>query len=919
MSYDFVEGSSQAYSSFGRNISSPKSGHGPSGHDGKTGQFGSGGNSSRMQGAVRANSLQGQSELEDIEHRVFDGTLKCVYGLLWQHPPTTKIVNDIIRSMKNVEAVNNPELLEDILIMLAHICEYFFGNNRKWEGALRTLSNRQEATLFKKEVWTVQLPLAYYLVSPIDMETNRPSLLYKLLFDHAASQVEQSLIYYRKENLPDPVVQWIHGTLDSMDSDATSPHHEPPFVRNWLYTLQQDLEYDNSSYRSPANNSRFEQLPLNPKEFLVISFLRSPDLVSKRPDKPQTQSQTTKSSAWSSPFGKSGSADRLGDQRRKLHKNLLLHGFVEYRLLEPYCELLFQYLKVMLSADDENYSSFFIDAIILCWFWPCKTLSSERWHFTPELGTAIMTFLVYILYHDREDLKNFGTSDKLDQLRPHLFNFLKTSISSGYISSKSSTSFEMAVDIWLMYLMPWQAKKNYCHTPRRFDAPIKFGRQEGHHRGPLDNEKPYKFEVESWGSYVYRNLKFYDDIFELFLHIRHEQLEADNGRLEIVERVLYFFTPELRRCIKECKEEANIDPYSENMSCLFSDEMKHDRESLWFLTKDSLLAAQLAAKSSTSFNRAGSATTITYVDDEHLPQWNNVGKLTDIGRRQVRDGTRTGSTLRWMEKNQAFVWKNPESCVVIDPLEYPRYSYEIPILTNILIMLSRQLNTLLGFPEGSIDYGPQKDDVDHFTNSSQSNSVSSGNSDENPQVAVAEEDLPKDTEEDKNNLWNTDHPTYSYYLIAMKGESFVTSKSRSWAARNKEDRIRRLLRMSHVILDMDGDMPAPIKADAVLAAAPAEATSVESNSKKRKRKKRKKGSCDPRDIVFVPKYPRLKFRINLRFLADVRGFILFSLIYVICFYVPSFFTSEEKAKHVSPNAEQMRIGNDRGFEDKLGL
>ena len=109
MSYDFVEGSSQAYSSFGRNISSPKSGHGPSGHDGKTGQFGSGGNSSRMQGAVRANSLQGQSELEDIEHRVFDGTLKCVYGLLWQHPPTTKIVNDIIRSMKNVRA-SHPNL-----------------------------------------------------------------------------------------------------------------------------------------------------------------------------------------------------------------------------------------------------------------------------------------------------------------------------------------------------------------------------------------------------------------------------------------------------------------------------------------------------------------------------------------------------------------------------------------------------------------------------------------------------------------------------------------------------------------------------------------------------------------------------------------------------------------------------------------
>ena len=131
----------------------------------------------------------------------------------------------------------------------------------------------------------------------------------------------------------------------------------------------------------------------------------------------------------------------------------------------------------------------------------------------------------------------------------------------------------------------------------------------------------------------------------------------------------------------------------------------------------------------------------------------NVGKLTDEGRRQVRDGTRTGSTLRWMEKNQAFVWKTPESCVVIDPLEYPRYSYEVPILTNILILLSRQLNTLLGFPEGSIDYGPQEDDVDHFTNSSQSNTVSSGNSDETSQLPSIEEDLPKDTEEDKNNLW----------------------------------------------------------------------------------------------------------------------------------------------------------------------
>ena len=150
-----------------------------------------------------------------------------------------------------------------------------------------------------------------------------------------------------------------------------------------------------------------------------------------------------------------------------MYKNLLLYGYTEYQIWEPYCNLLAQYLEQVFFKQDffvmrgqffelERDDSFPVDDqtnpilkyIVLCWFWPLQNLEqSSVWQFSPELGTAIMTLLVFILHNDQNELREHGWSHNLAYLRPHLFCLFKTIISHGFSQNREDYSFEVIISV----------------------------------------------------------------------------------------------------------------------------------------------------------------------------------------------------------------------------------------------------------------------------------------------------------------------------------------------------------------------------------------------------------------------------------------------------------------------------------------
>ena len=78
---------------------------------------------------------------------------------------------------------------------------------------------------------------------------------------------------------------------------------------------------------------------------------------------------------------------------------------------------------------------------------------------------------------------------------------------------------------------------------------------------------------------------------------------------------------------------------------------------------------------------------------EHQPSWDYLGRLDPKGEEQVKGGTRIASNLRWVEKNGMLKWKfdatvkrsvNDDQFVLVDPLDAPLYSYEIPSFDQIV-------------------------------------------------------------------------------------------------------------------------------------------------------------------------------------------------------------------------------------------
>ena len=78
-----------------------------------------------------------------------------------------------------------------------------------------------------------------------------------------------------------------------------------------------------------------------------------------------------------------------------------------------------------------------------------------------------------------------------------------------------------------------------------------------------DDLAPYMFEENKWIPYILANYPFYSVLFEKFLSniSSMDIMDRNQNHLELVERVMYVFTPQLQRVLYKCTEFIQYDNY----------------------------------------------------------------------------------------------------------------------------------------------------------------------------------------------------------------------------------------------------------------------------------------------------------------------------------------------------------------------
>ena len=326
---------------------------------------------------------------------------------------------------------------------------------------------------------------------------------------------------------------------------------------------------------------------------------------------------------------------------------------------------------------------------------------------------------------------------------------------------------------------------------------------------------------------------------------------------------------------------------------------------------------------------------------EHQPSWDYLGRLDPKGEEQVKGGTRIASNLRWVEKNGMFKWKfdatvkrsvNDDQFVLVDPLDAPLYSYEIPVLTKLLILLSKKINKWMKYDydakkdyidhngnwnnDGLIDWGPLKtDNTSDNKPKNKENTLNNGDEDDKGNREHKSTDIVDMHDSQTSNNpsakadepWDGKLPDSSFYYLALYGKSLLGVKEKLFG--NVQERINRLERMNHEIFLLPGHPPKPYNAKEQKQ----EANSKDGDKKKKNSKKKKvKGSAF---CAAYRKYPRYKFRVNLRFLADYRLYLGLFTIYVMMYYflfpMYNFLTGGDEKLHHQRKRSQKGLGYEK--------
>ena len=122
------------------------------------------------------------------------------------------------------------------------------------------------------------------------------------------------------------------------------------------------------------------------------------------------------------------------------------------------------------SANNPFGEDFFIDHVILCWIWPVCKKKEQPFQFTKKLGGSIACIMTYVINRDYDQLVHEGNSRTFEALRVHIFNMLFTIIGKDGVNGSTPDEFSIAVDIWLLVLMPWLARDFHNFEGRNLGA-----------------------------------------------------------------------------------------------------------------------------------------------------------------------------------------------------------------------------------------------------------------------------------------------------------------------------------------------------------------------------------------------------------------------------------------------------------------
>ena len=190
-------------------------------------------------------------------------------------------------------------------------------------------------------------------------------------------------------------------------------------------------------------------------------------------------------------------------------------------------------------------------------------------------------------------------------------------------------------------------------------------------------------------------------------------------------------------------------------------------------------------------------------------------------------------------------------------------------------------------------------------------------------------------EEGYGNPWGDEFPEFSFYYSALFGSGFLGVK-KTITFGNVQERLRRLERMNHDIFMLTSLPPKPFnfgKSKMKLSNGSAEMDGKNKGKKQEKNnvktKAGKKKKVDPRNLRrccgATLKFPRYKYRIDLRFLGDIRLYLgLLSLYVTFFFFFVPFYgflfgdddapgdrsTREVPQKQIGMSKAQGRIGLD---------
>ena len=230
--------------------------------------------------------------------------------------------------------------------------------------------------------------------------------------------------------------------------------------------------------------------------------------------------------------------------------------------------------------------------------------------------------------------------------------------------------------------------------------------------------------------------------------------------------------------------------------------------------------------------------------------------------------------------------------------------------------------------------GPKHGNVSNIENSNSSSKMENDDNDgktgNDSSVHAA---LVECDEEAYVNPWGDKFPEFSFYYSALFGSGFLGVK-KTITFGNIQERLRRIERMNHDIFMLTSSPPKPFnfgKSKTKLSNGSAEMDGKNKGKKQEKNnvkaKAGKKKKVDPRNLRrccgATLKFPRYKYRIDLRFLGDIRLYLgLLSLYVTFFFFIVPFYgflfgdddapgarsTREVPQKQIGMSKEQGRIG-----------